>query len=423
MKKTVISLFSGAMGLDLGLERAGFRTVVAIEKDRTAIKTIQANRSDIHVFNEPIEDVTSAQILETIGVNAGQPMLVSGGPCCQSFSTVGSRGSLSDPRGGLFREFTRIVKDCKPRFFVMENVKGILSAAIRHRPLNERGPGNPPLSPEEELGSALKVILSELAELKYYVRYGLVNSADYGVPQSRLRVIFLGSRDGEDLQWLTPTHAKEPSKKLEEWISLKKGLGDLREQEPEFVDFPAERRQLLALLSEGQNWTNLPESLYRKALGAAFDSWGGRGGFCRRLAWGKPAPTLTTSPNGRATTLCHPTELRPLSVREYARLQQFPDDWQFVGSTQQKYAQIGNAVPVGLGEAIGLALNKTIRRTGQLGVSQESASRKGTVVCVDDAMEQRLTSRKRKTQLHPTRLLKSADREKIREWLLSSSTP
>jgi len=417
-----ISLFSGAMGLDLGLERARFRTVVAVEKNNAAIKTIKKNRPNIYVFEKSIEDVTPSEMLAKAGVGKGEITLVSGGPCCQSFSTVGNRGSLTDPRGGLFKFFTKVVAETQPRFFVMENVKGILSAAVRHRILNERGPGNPPLSPDEELGSALKVILNEFKLLNYSVSYGLVNSADYGVPQSRWRVIFLGSRDGEDIQWLSQTHAKEPTKKFKRWVNLKDAIGQMRERNPEFVDFPNDRLELLQHLKAGQNWTNLPEELQKRALGAAFESWGGRGGFCRRLDWKKPAPTLTTSPNGRATTLCHPTKLRPLSVREYAVLQQFPPEWTFVGSTQQKYMQIGNAVPVGLAEAIGKALLRTINRTARLGLPEDAEDRKGKVVCVDAELEKRILERKRKTQLHPPRLLNSDNKTEISEWLAASAT-
>lgn len=410
------------MGLDLGLEKAGFETRATVENNSAAVATIRSNRPSLPVFSEDIRKVTAEQLLDKARLKVDEVTLVSGGPCCQSFSTAGSRKSLSDDRGGLFKDFIRIVKETRPRFFVMENVKGILSAAERHRPLNERGPGNPPLAPDEELGSALKVILEELSGLGYYIRYGLVNCADYGVPQNRLRVIFLGSRDGEDLQWLKPSHSKKAQKGLKRWKTLKAAIGNLREKAPEQLSFSEDRQELLSLLTEGQNWTNLPENLQRKALGAAFDSWGGRSGFCRRLKWNEPSPTLTTSPVGRATTLCHPTEIRPLTVKEYSKIQQFPAKWKLVGSIQQKYMLIGNAVPVGLGEAIGKALVATMKRTARKAPSSEVAeNRKGEVVCVDAALEDRLINRKRKTQLHPPHLLNTQDREKINEWLASSA--
>lgn len=419
--KAVVSLFSGAMGLDIGLEKAGFHTAVAIEKNKTAVKTIKLNRPKIHVFDEPIEEVSSTRILEAMDQKKGEICIVSGGPCCQSFSTVGSRGSLGDPRGSLFREFTRIVEQTRPRFLIMENVKGILSAAVKHRTLNERGPGNPPLSTEEELGSALNVILSEFTALGYYVVYGLLNCADYGVPQNRLRVIFLGSRDGEDISLPIPTHSKTPVRGKLPWVTLRDAIGEITDPSPDFIDFPPDRQELLALLTAGQNWTDLPANLQEKALGAAYISWGGRSGFCRRLEWDKPSPTLTTSPTGRATSLCHPDLLRPLTVGEYAALQQFPGDWEVVGSTQQKYIQIGNAVPVGLGWAIGQALRKTMRQTSRMGLPGDAKERLGVVKCFDEELEKRLKNRSRKTQLHPTRLLKSSDPTEIKKWLDSKA--
>lgn len=418
---TIISLFSGAMGLDLGLENAGFETRATVEKNTSAVATILANRKTMPVLRD-ITKITTAELLEKAGLEAGDVTLVSGGPCCQSFSTAGNRKSLSDDRGGLFKDFIRIVDEAQPRFFVMENVKGILSAAVRHRPLNERGPGHPPLATDEELGSALRIILQELSALNYYIKYGLVNCADYGVPQNRLRVIFLGSRDGEDLQWLIPSHAKKKQEGLKGWKTLKSAIGKLREKNPEHVRFPADREDLLNLLTEGQNWTDLPERLQRKALGAALDSWGGRSGFCRRLKWKEPSPTLTTSPAGRATTLCHPDKLRPLTVKEYAKIQQFPRSWKFVGSIQQKYMLIGNAVPVGLGEGIGKALLTTMQKTARRKpTAAEIKERLGSVSCVDPALEARILKRKRKTQLNPPHMLNTQDREAINEWLASSA--
>ena len=150
--RSIISLFSGAMGLDLGLEAAGgkLKTAVALELNSIAVKTVKLNRPNLPVINQSIENISTKQILSEAGLKIGEAFLVAGGPCCQSFSTAGKRESLGDEkRGGLFRHFTRVVREARPRFFLMENVKGILSAAIRHRPLNKRGPGWPALSPDE----------------------------------------------------------------------------------------------------------------------------------------------------------------------------------------------------------------------------------------------------------------------------------
>jgi DNA (cytosine-5)-methyltransferase 1 len=403
------------MGLDLGLEAAGFKTAVVVEINRAAIKTIKLNRPKLPIIPRPIEDVSSQEILDSAGLGVGEATIVSAGPCCQSFSTVGKRQSIADERGGLFREFTRIVKETKPRFFVMENVKGILSAAVRHRPLNNRGPGNPPLHPDEELGSALRIILKELSDLGYYTIYGLLNCADYGVPQNRWRVVFLGSRDGEEITLPKPTHSQHPTNGTAPWVTLRDAISHLEDPNPEYLQFPMKTQKLLAKLRAGQNWSDLAPHLQKTALGAAYESWGGRSGFCRRLSWDKPAPTLTTSPIGRATALCHPSKVRPLTTCEYAELQQF-DDWKFAGSAQQKYLQIGNAVPVGLGTAIGKSIQTTIRATTHKGLPRDARTREGRVVCADPTLDKRLKNQPR-TQLHPPRLLKTQDAAKIRRWL------
>jgi len=412
MAKTIISLFSGAMGLDIGLEKAGFKTLVALEMNKTAVATIKLNKPGLPVIDRDIALVESDELLKAAGATPGEVTVVTGGPCCQTFSTAGRRQSIRDKRGGLFREFLRIVSDTRPRFFVMENVKGILSAAVRHRPLDKRGPKCRYLRKDEELGSALKVILRELGALGYYVIYGLVNCADYGVPQKRMRVLFIGSRDGEQISLPTATHSENGRSK---WVTLREALHDLREADPEFIEFTADRKGLLRRLQAGQNWRNLPKDLHEEALGGAFDSWGGRSGFCRRLNWDKPAPTLTTSPDGRATTLCHPTELRPLTVREYARLQQFPDEWKFGGTVYRRYDLIGNAVPVGLGTAIGKMLSSTIRKTA----SQRNYPPKakcGTVECVDELLAEWLRNRPR-TKLHPASVRKANTPEASKRWL------
>jgi len=414
--KKIISLFSGAMGLDLGLEGAGFKTAVAVETNKFAVATIKSNKKKLPVIDRPIESVTSKELLTKAKLKVSEVCIVSGGPCCQSFSTAGKRGSLGDSRGGLFREFTRVVKETRPRFFLMENVKGILSAAVKHRTLNDRGPENPPLERDEELGSALRVILKELGELGYYVIYGLLNCADYGVPQTRRRVIFIGSRDGEEIYLPKPTHAENPTNGQPSWVTLRETIGGLRGSNRAVISFPERDARLLGMLKEGQNWSDLPLEFQEAALGAAFKSWGGRSGFCRRLRWDRPAPTLTTSPVGRATTLCHPTKLRPLTTREYAVLQQFPPDWKFEGSASQKYIQIGNAVPTGLGKAIGMMLRDVMKQTAGKGLPRNASKRKGLVVCADPILEKSIKKQPR-TQLHPPRLLKNSDPAKIRQWL------
>lgn len=369
-KAISISLFSGAFGLDLGLELAGFHTVSVVEKDRDSVKTIALNRPYLHESAVPraIETISTQDLLLEGGRVLGKERalrpnevdLVVGGAPCQPFSTAGKRASVLDPRGSLFMEFVRVVRDIQPRFFVMENVKGLLSAAIRHRPIKQRGADYPPLEPDEMRGAALKVVLAEMHELGYNVVYNLLEAADYGVPQNRERVVFIGSRDGESVTFPLATHCQS-GRDLPKWRTLRDALTHLVEQNPEFTPYSEKRLKYLRLLKSGQNWRYLPENLKEEAMGGAYKSGGGKVGFYRRLSWDKPSPTVTTSPQQKATDMCHPVELRPLTVRECARIQTFPDDWIFCGSITSKYKQIGNAVPVGLAKAIGTYLYSLIQ--------------------------------------------------------------
>lgn len=361
-KPILISLFTGGFGLDLGMEQAGFHTVSVVEKDRDAVKTIAYNRPHLRESAVPreIEAVTTQNLLLEAGkvldlgraLRPGEIDLVTGGPPCQPFSTAGKRGSVMDPRGSLFMDFMRVVKEAQPRFFVMENVRGLLSAPIRHRAINQRGPDYPPLEADEMAGAALKVVLAQMQELGYNLVYNLLEAADYGVPQNRERVVFIGSRDDEPITFPFAIYSQD-GKKLPKWRTLRDGLTGIVDPQPEFTPYSESRLKYLRLLKEGQNWRYLPEELKKEAMGGAYESGGGKVGFYRRLSWDKPSPTVTTCPHQKATDMCHPVELRPLSVRECAKIQTFPDDWIFYGSVTSKYKQIGNAVPVLLAKAIG----------------------------------------------------------------------
>ncbi|AVH64485.1 DNA (cytosine-5-)-methyltransferase [Nostoc sp. 'Peltigera membranacea cyanobiont' 213] len=375
-KAISISLFTGAFGLDLGMEQAGFNTLSVVEKDRDAAKTIALNRPFLQesAVSREIEKVSSQELLEEGGrvldlgraLRPGEVDLVTGGPPCQPFSTAGKRGSVMDPRGSLFMDFTRIVKEVQPRFFLMENVRGLLSAPIRHRAINQRGKDYPPLESDEIAGAALRVVLAEMEELGYNVVYNLLEAADYGVPQNRERVVFIGSRDGEAATFPLPKYCKD-GKTLPKWRTLRDAITGLIDPEPEFMTYSESRLKFLRLLQAGQNWRHLPEELKKEAMGGAYNSGGGKVGFYRRLSWDKPSPTITTSPHQKATDMCHPVELRSLTVRESAKIQTFPDDWIFYGSVSSKYKQIGNAVPVILAKEIGNYLFNLIQGNKQKG--------------------------------------------------------
>lgn len=405
----VISLFSGALGLDLGVEQAGFKLRVAVECNRFAAATIRRNRPDIKLFERRIEDVTTGELLDAAGLKPGEPALVTAGPSCQAFSTAGQRGSMSDPRGVMFKDVVRVVREARPRFFVMENVRGVLSAAVRHRPLRERGPGYPPLKPDEQLGSAFLKIVKEFRGTEYFVVFDILNAADFGVPQHRERVLFIGSRDGEPVNTPPQTHAKHPINGESRWATLRDAIADLDDPSPAHITFPPSKARLLKHIPAGGNWRDLPEELQKAALGQAYVSWGGRTGFCRRLAWDRPTPALTTRPDSKATMLAHPDEIRPLSVAEYAAIQQFPDGWEFDGGTPQKYIQLGNAVPVGLGSAVGLVLRAAMRKRHRFNGG-------GRVVCADPDLLVKLSKRP-KSVLNPNRMRKVKGPKAAHEWL------
>jgi len=352
----VISLFSGAMGLDLGLEAAGLDIRVSQDFDPWCVKTMTDNDrvhipGDIRAILEA--DPECKGILKTAKLKKGEAFAVVGGPPCQSHSTAGKRQALNDPRGLLFQQFAQVVEKTRPRFFVMENVKGLVSAAVKHRSLDARD-AKP--TPEEMPGSVLTIILDTLEGLGYTVEWGVLDAVHYGVPQFRERLIIIGSRDGEELFLPKPTHFPKHQQPLYRWTTLREAIGDLEENPGPGGCFSEDRLKLLRKVPEGGNWRSLPKKLQPIAMGGAFESSGGKVGFFRRLSYAEPCPTLITSPVQKSTMLCHPNQDRPLSVREYARIQQFPDDWKVNGAVAHAYRQIGNAVPVGLGKAIGQTL-------------------------------------------------------------------
>ena len=408
MKRPVISLFSGAMGLDLGLEAAGLDIALALECSTFPAATIARNRPSLPLIDKPIEDVSSSEILQTAQLKLGQAFAVVGGPSCQVFSTAGQRKSLADPRSTMFRHFVRVIHETQPKFFVMENVRGLLSAAVRHRPLKQRGPGYPPLEEKEQLGSAFGVVAETLQDLGYYCVFDVLNAADYGVPQTRQRLVIVGSRDGKKARMPEPTHHSDGADGLPKWHTLGEALEGLNEDRPDYYRFCPSKERYLRLIPEGGNWRQLPEELKGIALGRAFHSWGGRSGFFRRLSRERPSPALTTKPDSKATTLCHPTELRPLSVGEYARIQQFPDDWVFEGTVRKKYEQVGNAVPIGLGMAIGKSLIAAAR-------SHAREERLGRFETFNLDLLAKLT-RRPKTIVNPPRMRRDDEENTITDW-------
>ena len=339
-----ISLFSGAMGLDLGLEKAGFKIRACVEMDKYACSTIRKN-TKIPVIEKDINDVSVDEILQVAGLNKDEVFLVAGGPPCQAFSTAGKRKSLGDFRGNVIIRFLDVVRELRPKFFILENVRGILSTPLNDVPEEYNGHY---MHVSHLKGSVAYFLTREFQKMGYSVSFSLFNSANYGVPQKRERVIFFGHL-GERIPLPRPTHSISGDHTGKKWVTLRDALNGLKKEGLAHINLSPNIAKYMKHLSQGQNWTHLPKDLQKEAMGASYHLSGGKTGFYRRLSWDEPSPTLVTSPAMPATLLVHPDEERPLSVEEYARLQQFPDNWTFIGNTQQKYKQIGNAVPSGLG--------------------------------------------------------------------------
>lgn len=338
-----LSLFSGALGLDLGLERAGWECVGFNEFDPVACQTIRSNRSGVRLFEGDIRGLTAETICTELGIRVGELDAVVGGPPCQAFSTAGKRRGLNDDRGNVFLHFVDLALDLKPRVILIENVRGLLSAPLDHRIHEERGVGFPALSESEKAGGALREILSRFAKAGYGVSFRLYDTSLYGVPQVRERLVLVAERNGRVMPHIPSASGL---------VTVREALEGLGEHH-DFMRLRSRAVPFMPFVGPGENWRALTAEQAQAAMGNAFFSGGGRTGFMRRLAWDKPSPTLLTLPNMPATLLGHPEELRPLSVQEYKRLQTFPDDWVVCGKVTDQYRQIGNAVPVEFARRVG----------------------------------------------------------------------
>lgn len=358
-KPTALSFFSGAMGLDLGLEKAGIHVRLACEIDKYSRQTITLNKPDVALIGD-INAYSPDEILHFAGLSRQDDVdLIIGGPPCQAFSTAGRRNGFNDERGNVFLTYLDIALNIRPKFFVIENVRGLLSSPLKHRPHYLRGDTYPELSFDEMPGGALYLVLDLIKQAGYGYSFHLYSAANFGSPQIRERVVIICSRDGKKPPFLTPTHAENGEYDLPKWKTFRDATLDLTIHT--HINFPEKRLKFYRMLSEGQNWRSLPEPLQKEALGNAYYAGGGKTGFLRRIYWDKPTPTLVTHPAMPATDLAHPVEDRPLSVEEYKRLQEFPDSWQFAGPILEQYRQIGNAVPASLGQAIGRLIVQLLR--------------------------------------------------------------
>ena len=315
---TCIDLFGGAGGTALGFSNAGINHVLLNEFDKNAAQALKDN-SDAHGLNWVIDD----RDVHDVEFSPYQAEIMQAGFPCQAFSYAGKSKGFEDTRGTLFFEFARAIHVVQPKIAIGENVRGL-----------ERHDG----------GRTLKTMLAALDELGYRVNYKILRAQYLDVPQKRERLIIFAVRKDLDCPILFP-------KERDYFISLKQALEGCPDSEGQ--EYPEKKRKVMERVPEGGCWRDLPDDVAREYMGGSYHLSGGRTGMARRLSWDQPSLTLTCAPAQKQTERCHPSETRPLKVREYARIQTFPDDWSFSGSLANQYKQIGNAVPVNLGYHVG----------------------------------------------------------------------
>jgi len=320
-----IELFAGAGGMALGWESAGLKNVLLNDFDKYCCQTLRHNRPDWNIIEGDVSKIEYENIDRKVDV-------VTGGFPCQAFSYAGKKLGFEDTRGTLFYEFARAVKATSPKICVAENVRGLL---------NHNG------------GKTLEVMQQVLQDIGYSVLPPRVLKAiNYRVPQKRERLFLVAIRNdlnSDDFVFPYPHHKT---------YSLKDAL-----KASELFDcdvplsggqtYPKRKKEILSMVPPGGYWRDLPVKIQKEYMKKSFYLGGGKTGMARRMSWDEPSLTLTCAPAQKQTERCHPEETRPFTVREYARIQTFPDDWTFAGSTTQQYKQIGNAVPVNLAKAMG----------------------------------------------------------------------
>lgn len=329
----VIELFAGAGGLAIGLEKAGLNCMVLNEIDRYACQTLRKNRPSWNVLEGDIKNFPFSEYYH-------QADVVTGGFPCQAFSYAGKKLGLSDARGTLFYEFARVVKEVQPPICIGENVRGLLS---------------------HENGKTIQGMISILDEIGYRViPIQVLKAINYRVPQKRERLILVGIRKDIDCNFVYP-EAYTQIYTLRD--ALKKGeLFDCDVPESGGAKYPKSKQDVLKLVPPKGYWRDLPLEMQKKYMGKSFYLGGGKTGMARRIGWDEPCLTLTCSPAQKQTERCHPDETRPFTVREYARIQTFPDSWNFEGPLAQQYKQIGNAVPVNLAQEVGFSIVDFLNR-------------------------------------------------------------
>lgn len=324
MTLTFIEVCAGAGGLSTGLIEAGFTPLLLNDFNKDCCKTLERNHPQAKIICGSMDSINFTEYI-------GRVDLLAGGVPCQSFSQAGSRKGLDDPRGDLMLKFIQLIEELQPKVFLIENVKGLLT--------HEKG---------ETFRGILRFI-QETTKNQYDIVYRCLDASKYGVPQKRERVFIVGTRGLRTFEF--------PPEQSSRCI-----LRDVLNDVPISIGakYPQEKIELFKQIPQGGCWVNLPEDIQKKYLGKSFESSGGKRGILHRLSMDKPCLTLLCSPSQKQTERCHPLEERPLTVREYARIQTFPDDYEFSGSMNSQYKQIGNAVPVLLAKHMGKAIIKCI---------------------------------------------------------------
>lgn len=323
-----IELFAGAGGLALGLEMAGFEHIGLIEINSLAVKTLKYNRPKWNVLCEDVEKVAKRDLEKEFKIQKYELDLLSGGAPCQSFSYAGKRLGLEDTRGTLFYHYATFLKKLQPKMFLFENVKGLLT---------------------HDKGKTFKIITDIFKEQGYKITYSVLNALDYNVAQKRERLLVIGIR--KDL--VSKVKFEFPKKNSKKLV-----LKDILQNVPksECAKYSKEKEKIFSLVPAGGYWRDIDPKIAKEYMKSCWNMAGGRTGILRRLSFDEPSLTVLTTPQMKQTERCHPTEVRPFSVRENARIQSFPDKWEFIGSMAEKYKQIGNAVPCNLAKEIGLKI-------------------------------------------------------------------
>ena len=320
----VLEIFAGAGGLLLGLEEAGFNTIGAVEIVKHACSTLRKNRPDLNVIEGDISKIVDEGIEKFIGNQKVD--VISGGFPCQAFSFAGKKLGLRDTRGTLFYYYAALVDQLKPKMFIAENVRGLVS---------------------HDKGKTLQGIMDVFDDLGYHVTYKVLKATDYNVAQKRERIFIIGVKRS----WSHGFKFPAP-------LEYKPVLRDVLQNVPPSPGktYPPRKKEIMEMVPPGGYWRDLPIEIQKEYMKGSFYLGGGKTGMARRISWDEPSLTLTTAPDMKQTERCHPDETRPFTVREYARIQSFPDTWDFEGPVTAQYKQIGNAVPVELARMVGLAV-------------------------------------------------------------------